>query len=35
MDQDQQMLSMQAQINTLQEPLNLASQAVAQANQAY
>lgn len=35
MDQDQQMLSMQAQINTLQEQLNLASQAVAQANQAY
>ena len=35
MDQDQQVLSMQAQINTLQEQLNLASQAVAQANQAY
>ena len=35
MESDDQMQAMQAQISSLQEQLNLASQAVAQANQAY
>ena len=35
MDSNDQLQAVQAQINTLQEQLNMASQVVAQANQVY